>query len=275
VLCSDEEQPPVTLLTAPTSLLWRHRGSLVRTVQNDIRGRFAGSVLGLAWLVFYPLLFLGAYAAIYVLVFQVRLGLFETNEYIVLIFCGLIPFLGFAEALGHGVSSVSSNASLAKNTVFPIELIPVKAVLLGQCTQVIGMMMLVIAVAWVGRITPWALLLPVVWLFQILFMVGLMWILSSLNVFVRDLQNLVAVLVLILMMVSPIAYTDDMVPANLRPFLAFNPLYYVIISYQDVLMVGQFPRHGVFWVLAGMGIGTFTIGYWFFGRMKTIFVDNI
>jgi lipopolysaccharide transport system permease protein len=265
----------MTTLAGPFSVLWRHRGSLARTAGNDIRGRFAGSVLGLSWLVLYPLLFLGAYAAIYVLIFQVRLGLFDTREYIVLIFCGLIPFLGFAEALGYGVSSVSSNAALVKNTVFPIELLPVKAVLVSQCTQVAGMIMLLVATAVVGRLTIWAAMLPAVWLMQILFMIGLMWILSSLNVFMRDLQNLVAVIVLILMMISPIAYTEDMVPETLRPFLAFNPLYYIIVSYQDVLMVGQFPRRGVFWVLCAMGLGTFTVGFWFFTRMKKVFVDNV
>jgi len=265
----------MNFFAAPIRLLWKHRALLLQTTRNDIRARYAGSVLGLAWLLFYPLLFLGTYALVYIFVFKVRFALFNSNEYVVLIFCGLIPFLGFAEALGTGVSSVSSNANLIKNTLYPIELIPVKAVLASQCTQIAGLIMLLVTVGLLGRLTWWALLLPLIWMLQICFTTGLIWILSSLNVLARDLQNIVGILVLILMMASPIAYTADMIPARLRPLLGINPLYYMIISYQECLMLGRWPSQGVLWVLAGLAIGGFWGGHWFFCRMKRVFVDNV
>ena len=248
---------------------------LRQTSINDIRARYAGLVLGLVWLVLYPVLFLGVYAATYLCVFKVRFALFDSNQYVAVIFCGLIPFLGFAEALGLGVGSVTANANLIKNTLFPIELIPVKAVLVSQCSQVVGTGLLLITVALMGKLTWWALLLPLAWAGQILFSVGLLWILSSLNVYFRDLQNMVSVAILFLMMTSPIAYTADMVPATLRPFLKLNPLSYLIASYQDCLMIGRFPRDGVLWVWLGIAAAFFCGGYWFFGRMKTLFVDNV
>jgi lipopolysaccharide transport system permease protein len=263
------------ILAEPFAIIWKHRLLLFQTTRNDIRARYAGSILGLAWLLIYPFLFLGAYALIYLFIFKIRFGLFNSNEYVVLIFCGLIPFLGFAEALGLGVPSVIVNTNLIKNTLFPIDLIPVKAVITGQCTQVVGTGLLLIAIGIVGKFTLWSFLLPLIWLSQLLFTIGLVWILSSLNVFLRDLQNIIALLILMLMMVSPIAYTADMVPSNLRPLLGLNPLYYMIVCYQDSLMLGQFPRNGVFWVLLVMGILTFLTGYWFFSRMKGVFVDNV
>src|SRR5208283_1407891 len=132
--------------------------------------------------------FLGVYAATYLCVFKVRFALFDSNQYVAVIFCGLIPFLGFAEALGLGVGSVTANANLIKNTLFPIELIPVKAVLVSQCSQVVGTGLLLIAVSLLGKLTWWALLLPLAWAGQVLFSIGLLWILSSLNVYFRDLQ---------------------------------------------------------------------------------------
>ena len=66
-----------------------------------------------------------------------------------------------------------------------------------------------------------------------------------------------------------------MVPATLRPFLKLNPLSYLIASYQDCLMIGRFPRDGVLWVWLGIAAAFFCGGYWFFGRMKTLFVDNV
>jgi lipopolysaccharide transport system permease protein len=265
----------MSFFTSPFLLLWRHRVLLSQTVRNDVRTRFAGSVLGLLWLFLFPLLLLGTYAAIYIYVFKVRFGLFNSNEYVLLIFCGLIPFIGFSDALGTAVSSVTSNASLIKNTLFPIELIPVKAVLVSQCTQVVGMALLLVALGETRIVGKWVLLLPAVWAMQVLFTIGLIWILASLNVYLRDLQNAMSVLILMLMMISPIAYTAEMVPPELRRFLRANPLYYIIMCYQDCLMLNRFPHENVFWVLAAMGLGFFCVGHWFFGRMKNAFIDNV
>lgn len=263
------------LICAPFFLLWKYRVLLWQTTRNDIRVRFSGSVLGLSWLVLYPLLLLSVYASVYVFIFKVRFQLFNSNEYVALIFCGLIPFLGFSEALGLGVTSVTSNSSLIKNTLFPIDLIPTKAVFVSQCTQVVGMGLLIITLIFLGKITPLAPLFIIVWISQILFSVGLIWILSSLNVYLKDLQNVVSVVILFLMMVSPIAYTADMVPAGIRPLLGLNPLFYFIIAYQDILMLGQFPRGSIFWVVLGLGLVGFPLGYWFFERMKMAFVDSV
>ncbi|MEZ5730009.1 MAG: hypothetical protein R3E48_19755 [Burkholderiaceae bacterium] len=125
-------------IALPFRLLLRHRLLLMQTVRQEIRKRYLGSVLGLAWLIVHPLLFLGVYAAVYLLIFKVRFQLFDSNEYVLLIFCGLVPFLGVSEALGAGVGSVVANASLVKNTLFPVELVPIKELLSTQGLQVVG-----------------------------------------------------------------------------------------------------------------------------------------
>jgi len=260
-------------LLAPFSLIWKHRLLLQQTTWNDIRARYAGSALGLFWLILYPLIFLGVYALVYVYVFQVRFAEFNSLEYVALIFCGLIPFIGFSESLGAGVGSVTGNANLIKNTLFPIELVPVKATLTSQVTQAVGTVLLLLAIGGLGKLSFWALWLPAIWLCQVLFTLGLIWILSGLNVFVRDLQNMVSVIILVLMLVSPIAYTANMVPPALQPFLAINPLYYIITAYQNVLMLGQLPPLSMLAALIGFSLGSFWLGYWFFDRLKPVFVD--
>ena len=265
----------LNFFTNPFSVLWRHRALLMQTTKNEIRGRYAGSVLGLAWLIVYPLLFLAVYSMVCLYIFKVRFGLFDSNEYVVLIFCGLIPFLGFAEGLSLGVGSVTGNANLIKNTLFPVDLIPVKSVMVAQSTQAVGFGLLLITLVLLGKISVWVLLFPVIWLTQILFTIGVVWILSSLNVFLRDLQSMITIVILMLMMLSPIAYTAEMVPDGLRPYLGINPLYYIIIAYQDCLLLGRFPREGIFWVLICIAGMSFWIGYWFFTRMKTVFADNV
>jgi len=263
------------LFVEPLLMLWRGRSLLLATTRSDLRARYAGSVLGLAWLLIYPLLFLGCYAAVYLYIFQVRFPQFSSKEYVAVIFCGLIPFLAFSESLGLGVGSVTSNANLIKNTLFPIDLVPVKAALMSQPLQIVGFVMLVVAAGLMHKLTHAVVLLPVVWVLQLMMTMGLLWILSSLNVFLRDLQNIVSVVVLMLMMVSPIAYTVDMVPAGVKPLLAFNPLYYVIISYQKIIILGEMPSWRFLGVYAAVSLGLFFIGYWFFSRLKRVFADNV
>jgi lipopolysaccharide transport system permease protein len=256
-------------------LLRTHRSLLLRTAWNDVRARHAGTAMGLAWLALYPLLLLGVYAAVYLYVFKVRFGLFNSNEYVLLIFCGLIPFLGFAEALGSGTASVTGNASLIRNTLFPIELVPVKTVLVSQSVQVVGSAILILALAVAGKLSLWALFFPVIWALQIAFTMGIIWLLSGLNVFFRDLQYAMGLVTLALMMASPIAYTPEMVPGGLRKLLALNPMYYLITCYQDCLMLARFPHPRVFAALVAIALGSFVMGHWFFARVKRVLVDNV
>ena len=167
---------------------------LYQTTINEIKTRHAGSVLGVLWLFLYPLLFLGTYAIVYLYIFKIRFPTLGSNEYIALIFCGLIPFLGFSEGLSYGVGSVVASSNLIKNTLFPIELVPVKAVFVGQATQVVGMGLLLVTLLILGKLSILSPLFIIVWICQLLFSLGLIWILSSLNVYIRDIQNLVAVM---------------------------------------------------------------------------------
>lgn len=265
----------MNFLLDPALLLWRKRGVLLATVRNDVRCRYAGGALGLLWVALYPLLLLGAYAAVFLYVYNVRFHLLGSGEYVAVIFCGLVPFLAFSEALSGGTVSVTGNANLVKNTMFPIELVPVKAVLLGQPMQIVGTILLVTAAAAMGKVTVCIVLLPVIWALQLMLTVGVVWILSALNVYLRDLQNIVALLVLVLMMISPIGYPAEAVPEGLRPLLAANPLYYMIICYQDVVVRGRWPAVGAMAALACMSVASFYLGYWFFTRLKRVFADNV
>ena len=251
---------------------------LRQTTWNEIKTRYAGSVLGLAWLVLYPLLFLGVYSVfIYILVGvrQGGQGFSAASEQVLLIFCGLIPFFGFSEALSGGVASVTSNANLLKNTLFPIELAPAKSVLVGQSSQVVGTVLLMLALAGFGKLTPWALVFPLIWVLQILLSMGLVWILSSLNVYFRDLQNVISVLILMLMLISPIAYKGMDVPARLLPLMYLNPLFYMIVCYQNCLLYGQAPPALLLGVLGVLACLFFFLGFAFFTRLKRVFADNV
>ena len=212
-----------------------HRRVLAAAVQQGLRDRTVGSTLGVVWLAVYPLIFLAMYAVVFVEVLRVRVPHLGTPAYVLAIFCGLVPFLAFAEGFAAATSSIVSNGSLVRNTLFPIELIPFREVVVGHVSMGIGLVMVWIAA--LAQAGPhWSqLALPLVFLLQIMLTAGFGWIAATLNVFFRDIGKLVPILTLFLMLVSPIGYTADMVPAGLRPWLGVNPLAALIDAYRTVL----------------------------------------
>ncbi|MBI5102208.1 MAG: ABC transporter permease [Nitrospirae bacterium] len=257
------------------SLIWKYRHILLTTTKNDIRAKYAGSVLGLVWAFLYPLLFLGVYTLVYVAILKVNSSTMTTPEYIVLIFSGLVPFLGFADALGAGVGSVTSSSNLIKNTLFPIELVPLKTVLASTVTQVVGLIILFLALVVMRKVGMFILLVPLIFLVQLIFTAGFIWFVSSVNVLVRDLSQMTSVLVIFFMMVSPIGYTADMVPAGFRMLSYLNPLYSIITMYREVMVYNRLPplSETVFFVL--MSFATFAAGFFVFSKLKQVFADYV
>jgi len=243
--------------------------------RNDLAQRHAGSFLGLGWVFLAPLLVLGIYSAVYLYIFRVQVPGLTSLEYVIYIFCGLIPYLAAAEAIGVGVGSVIANKSVLNNTVFPIDLAPVKPVLSSQAIMLAGMPIVVGGAVATGNLHRTMVLLPLVWILNIVWLTGVNWLLSLLNVIFRDLQNLVTAFLMIMLVASPIAYTPDMVPPGLKPILAVNPFAYFVVAYQQVIMLGIWPSTEHFALLAIMSIGTFAAGSWFFYRAKRVIVDYV
>ncbi|ADU91935.1 Wzm family protein [Taylorella equigenitalis 14/56] len=254
--------------------IFKHRRIIFNTTLRELQSRNAGSILGVFWLVIYPVLFLAMYAFIYLMVFKIRLAIMSPYEYVMLIFCGLIPFLSFAESLSRGVGAVTSNSSLIKNTLFPIELIPVNVVLSSKVILLVGFLMLLGVMIYFHKVGYYYFYLPLVILLQILFTIGVTWIISALNVFFRDLGQIISLVVLMLMMISPIAYTEDMIPQELKSVLYVNPLYYLIVLYQKIFMFNSID-YKLLGIFAAIALVTFIIGYYFFIKLKGVFSDYI
>lgn len=255
-------------------LLFRSRRILYATTLVEIRSRYVGTAFGLSWAILYPFLFLGLYASVYALILQVRLKLYTPIEYIIIIFSGLIPFIGFSEVLGISVSSVVSNKHLIKNTMFPIELVPVKSVFASSVSMTVGLIGLLLALWSRGAFHLTQILIVPLLLLQLVFSIGVGWILSSLNVFFRDTAQAIGIFVLFLMIVSPIGYTRDMIPHQLLALAYANPLFYIIELYRQVLIFGVVsPR---FWLaFTVIAVGSFWLGYEMFRRLKPVFAEYV
>jgi lipopolysaccharide transport system permease protein len=100
------------------------------------------------------------------------------------------------------------------------------------------------------------------------------WVLSLVNIVLRDLTHLIGILLVLLLIASPIAYTTDAVPTGLRFILAVNPLAYYILAYHAVVL-GELPSPLVMLGVVAFSIGSFAAGGWFFSRMKAALIDYV
>jgi lipopolysaccharide transport system permease protein len=261
-------------MVEPLILLWQRRRIIRTTALNDARARYLGTVFGLVWIILYPLLFLAIYGTVYSRIFIIRVEGFSTVEYIQIIFCGLVPFIGFSETLSSGTTAVTGNKGLIRNTLFPIELIPVKVVLTSSISLIASLGLLMAFLWSQGTFHMTQLLVPYILFLQLVFSIGVAWILSALSVFIPDIAQVMGIIILILMIVSPIAYVRSMVPDNLTAFLLPNPLYYLISLYRDAAFFGYVGQK----MLLGFSVAsfiTFYLGWFLFTRLKALFTDYV
>jgi lipopolysaccharide transport system permease protein len=239
----------------------------------ECRRKYAGSILGVLWYPLYSGLLLGSYCFVYLVVFRVRFREMGTYDFVLFAFSGLIPYLGVSEAVSTGLGSVKANLALLRNTVFPIELVPVKHVLaanVGLLSSLALLLLMILPTTYRG----WHLLyLPVPLLSLLLFCLAIVWVLSAVAVVVPDVAQVVTIALLLLMFVSPIAYSIDMVPERARALVYLNPLTYLIEQFRFAL-IGI--RTSPWWYddlfLLGCLVAAAVSGA-FFRRMSPIFSD--
>jgi lipopolysaccharide transport system permease protein len=254
--------------------LFRYRHVLFATTVDEVRARYSGTLLGLTWAAAYPFMFLGLYATVYAYVLGVRIESMGPGDYVLLVFTGLIPFIGFSEALSMSVSSVVANKHLLRNTLFPIELLPVKAVLASSVSMTIAFVGLLLAFWVQGRFSIAQLGLIPVFCLQIAFSVGLAWLLAALTVFFRDISHIIGIVILFLMIISPIGYTTEMIPGPLKLMAYANPLFYVIEMYREILFRGTLSPilFGEFALAAAV---LFFLGHALFVRLKPVYAEYV
>ena len=260
-------------LVKMTSLIVRNRQLLASITRVELKKRHAGSILGMAWVVLQPGLLLCVYLFVYMVVFPNRMPNFNQFDFVLYVFCGLVPYLGFMEALTTGGLSIKQNIHLVKNVMLPIELIPVRAVLVGMASQFVSIGLVLLLVTGGRLLSPHVLWLPLIVLLQMMWLVGLTWILASLTVALPDLTYFVNLFIFLLMFLSPIGYRANDVPEGFRWVIRFNPIYYMTEVYRDSMVYGRFPSLKVAAVYVVMCIVTFALGGAFFERFKGVLTD--
>ena len=257
----------------PIYLIWSRRHLLRETVIVSLRQRYAGSTLGMAWLIVGPILLLSLYATIYLVVFRIRPTNMQAEVYVLYIFSGLVPFINFSQALVQGTTSLSSDREVLLNTVFPPELVPLREVAASLVTLAIGIGIICAVGLFIGKFSLTWLLVPIVLLLLLMFLTGLTWVLSLANLVVKDIQQLLTYVIIVLIIASPIAYTLDMLPPMLKMMVYLNPLAYFIICIQSLIVLGSLPPLPIALGAITFGISSLILGAYIFSRAKMVFFD--
>ena len=257
--------------------LLKHRTLLWRLTEREVIGRYRGSLLGWGWSLLNPLLMLAVYTFVFSTVFKARwpdLQQAGPLGFAINLFTGLIVFNLFSECIGKAPSLVVSQPSYVTKVIFPLELlgaVSVGAACFHACTSlvVLGLFQLMAT----GGIPLTALWLPLVWLPLLLGCLGLTWLLSALGVFLRDLGQVIGVVVSMLMFLSAVFYPLSALPPSWQPVLGLNPLVIVIEQTRRVAVEGQLPSLRYLVLGSLLALGLCELSYRIFCQARRGFAD--
>jgi len=263
---------PIEMLRSPL----RHRELLVLLVRREVVGRYRGSVMGLMWSFFHPLLLLAVFTIFFGPIFRVRWGSAEgsTGQIAVNIFVGLILHGFLAECINRAPNAIVANANFVKKVLFPLEVLP--CALLGAALfhLAISFLVLLVMAPLFGMALQWtALLVPFVVAPFALMVLGISWALASLGVFLRDVAQVTAVLSSVLLFAAPVFYPAEALPGSLSALLFLNPLTYPIEESRSLLFLGSAPGVRSYMAYAAISAIVAWGGFAFFQATRKAFAD--
>jgi lipopolysaccharide transport system permease protein len=263
-------------LLAPLTSIWTHRKLVGRLTVRDIAARYKGSLLGVLWAVIIPLVMLAVYTFVFSVVFQARWGTVGSDRFhfALMLLAGLLVFNIFSDCVSRAPSLIVSNVSYVKKVVFPLEVLPWVSVGTAIFNAAINVIVLMIFSLAVGNGVPaTVILLPIALVPFLLLVVGLSFFLSSLGVFVRDLQQVIGVFLTCCMFLSPIFYPLESLPEQLRPIVGVSPVSMAVEAARDVLLQGVVPNV-LQWIFStAIGLMVAVLGSIWFAKTRKGFAD--
>ena len=241
---------------------------LEQLISRDFKTKYKRSVLGVFWSFLNPLLMMIVQYVVFVNLFK-----FRVENYAVYLLTGIVMFNGMSETTTQAMNSITGNASLITKVYVPKYIYPVSKVLSASINLLLSMLPLLLVSIFTGLRPDWAwLLIPYCLACQIVFMIGLSFVLSSLMVFFRDVQFLWGVLTTAWMYATPIMYPMDILPGFMQQFEKINPMYYYIDFMRTVIIEGSAPAPGRFFACAVFAAVSLIIGSIIFKKTQDQFI---
>lgn len=253
--------------------LYTYRELLITNVKKEIRGKYKGSALGVLWSFINPLLQCLVYAIVFPHI--MRDG---PENFLVYLVVGIIPWTFFTTVIGQGCSTIRANSGIIKKVYFPREILPISVIASGLINFLISCIIVLLFVLFGGLGISWHLIfLPMIALFQSLFSLGLAFILSALNVYIKDTEYIVSFILNMAFYATPILYDKSIFGSNRLFAIVFkiNPMATFVEAYRDIFMYHQIPD--MMWLcLTGLFSLILTVfGYFVFKKLEKGFAEEV
>lgn len=257
-----------------------HRGLLYQITQREVVGRYKGSLLGIGWSLLNPLLMLAVFTFVFSVVFQARWGVGAAGEqegrgvFALVLFIGLMIHSLFAEVLTRSPLLVTGNVNYVKKVIFPLQILPVSALLTALFHFAISLLVWLAGHLLVLGLPHWtAVYLPLVLLPLLLLSLGVAFVLASLGVFLRDIAQTMGLVATVLLFLSPIFFPLERMPESYQPLLLVNPLTFIIQQARDVLVWGRMPDLQGLAIYAALASLVLVSGFAWFQKTRKGFAD--
>jgi lipopolysaccharide transport system permease protein len=264
-------------LVEMVSSFWRNRSLIWQMSKREVIGRYRGSMMGLAWSFFSPVIMLVVYTLVFSGVFKARWGVpgeESKADFAIILFTGLIVHGLFAECINRAPGLILSNVNYVKKVVFPLEILPWVAMGSALFHAAISLVVLLIAQLFVNLRLPWTtVFVPVVMLPLVIATMGFAWMLAATGVFVRDVTQTTGIITTALMFVSPVFYPVSALPAEYQQWLLLNPLTFIIEQARDVVIWARTPDWAGWGVSFTAGLAIAWMGFWWFQKTRRGFAD--
>lgn len=251
--------------------LYQYRELLKTNVQKEIRGKYKGSFLGVLWSFLNPLLTVLVYAIVFPYIMRV-----QVPNYLIFLIVAIIPWNFFTTCITTGCNCVWLNGGIIKKVYFPREILPVSVILAGLINFLISCVIILLFLIFGGvGVSIQLLWLPLIAIIQSLLSLGLLFILSAINVYVRDVEYVVVFVVNLLFYGTPILYTVDMFPKNVAWLLNINPLAHLISAYRSIFYYQTVPNFWSLLYLTVVSLVVLLIGYSVFRKLEKGFAEEV
>lgn len=255
----------------------KHYQLIIQLTKRNVLQRFKGSMLGVAWVLITPILMLSVYTFVFKNVLKAKWpGSENANniEFALQIFSGLLVFNLFAEVLSRAANLIVEQPNMVKKVIFPLPVLAWVNVLSALFFALVNLVVLIIG-AWLMRaeLSVHILAVPLILVLCLPILLGLSWGLSALGVYLRDLPQLVTLVLTPLMFLSPIFYPVSALPEVLQKLMIFNPLVQPIELLRGTVMSGQWPNWtwGLAYTVVALAI--MVLGAAGFHKLKKGFAD--
>ncbi len=242
-------------------------------VKKDLRGRYKGSVLGFLWTFVNPLLQLLVYSVVFSSVMKVT----DVDKYYLFLFVALIPWIFFSSSLTGGSMSVLGSKNMITKIYFPREVLPIAYVTSCFVNMLYSFIVVFIVVVFsgVGINFVAILTIPLVMLVEYIFALGISLIVSSVNVYFRDLQHILGIISMAWMYFTPIIYNINDVPDKWQSVFRLNPMCHIITAYRDILYYKKIPEMGALLGTGAVSLLVLVVGFLIFAKLKRRFAETV